>query len=646
MTDMGDNVYNTLVNASQEWPSFVRFTIFANDTSGYTARWDSNFSVNHMPMFGLKALSESGDLAAGYWTNITVNDDGYRDNITLKNLNTSYSITGTYTSPVYDFHASVRLVNISVDMYNASGTNVTVQYKLSNTSSWSLQTFYEDSALFEFLRGVHNNTRANATGVALERLVDHDRASTKLYLDFEEQTGCTAIDKSGNNNNATLSACNSTPYWSRGYDSGLRFDGGNDFVAVPDSSSLNPKNAITVEAWINIPENFTSWSHDYDMGIVDKGNYRLFLDHQSGKVRFEVINGSGNWSTSYDSYEDSHAGGYSLAVLNGNLYAALQNNFNVIVFNGSNWSTSSGALDNTALSLASYKSRLYAGTYGNGYVYVFNESTWSLSYDSDETRMRSLGVYGGKLYGGTGLNGDIYVFNGSNWSLSYNSTAQYIYDLYRYNNKLYAAANTGNHIYVYDGSNWSVPFTIPDYLSSLSAWNGQLYAGGTSVASGHIFRINETNTTLVTDTLGSTIYGLTSYNGKLYAASSGDGVIYLYNGSNWSVSHDFEGSILDFATFNGRLYAIGYNNTGKYNATVSVLGQSANISSSTSVFTPGWHHIAATFNGSTMKIYVDGSLEATRSVSGIGIEENGAPLHIGDDYSNGMFYGRIAEVRV
>src|SRR5207253_11437713 len=55
--------------------------------------------------------------------------------------------------------------------------------------------------------------------------------------------------------------------------------------------------------------------------------------------------------------------------------------------------------------------------------------------------------------------------------------------------------------------------------------------------------------------------------------------------------------------------------------------------------------LAATFDGSTLKMYVNGSLVATQAVGG-GITSTTDPLRIGGDWSGEMFTGLIDDVRV
>src|SRR3989338_4761919 len=64
---------------------------------------------------------------------------------------------------------------------------------------------------------------------------------------FDEGSGTTATDTSGNNNSGTLT---NGPAWSTGqYGGALSFDGTNDYVNVPDAASLD-LTSWTISAWV------------------------------------------------------------------------------------------------------------------------------------------------------------------------------------------------------------------------------------------------------------------------------------------------------------------------------------------------------------------------------------------------------------
>ena len=90
------------------------------------------------------------------------------------------------------------------------------------------------------------------------------------YWKFDEGSGTTAYDSSGNNNNGIIYDAT----WTDGkYSKALSFDGVGDYVDMGDKPSLESMNQLTVEAWLEI-QSLKGWqciagklnwdiSHDY-----------------------------------------------------------------------------------------------------------------------------------------------------------------------------------------------------------------------------------------------------------------------------------------------------------------------------------------------------------------------------------------------
>jgi hypothetical protein len=67
------------------------------------------------------------------------------------------------------------------------------------------------------------------------------------YWSFDEGDGTVVYDSSGNGNDGTIYGAT----WNGGYcNGGLQFNGTSDYIEIPDSVSLSPTSAITVEAWV------------------------------------------------------------------------------------------------------------------------------------------------------------------------------------------------------------------------------------------------------------------------------------------------------------------------------------------------------------------------------------------------------------
>lgn len=90
---------------------------------------------------------------------------------------------------------------------------------------------------------------------------------------FDEGTGTSIQDSSGNNNHGTIT---NNPQWVSGVSgTALDFDGIDDYVTIPNSAILNPTNEITITAWVKNPISGM---------IISKGN-------QGDQYHLRIING-------------------------------------------------------------------------------------------------------------------------------------------------------------------------------------------------------------------------------------------------------------------------------------------------------------------------------------------------------------------
>jgi hypothetical protein len=91
------------------------------------------------------------------------------------------------------------------------------------------------------------------------------------YWKLDEGSGTTAYDSSGNGNTGTL---NNGPQWVDGVvGKALKFDGVDDYVYVPHSSSLDiTGDQMTVEYWMKLSIDWHPGMSTHDMNIFDKGN--------------------------------------------------------------------------------------------------------------------------------------------------------------------------------------------------------------------------------------------------------------------------------------------------------------------------------------------------------------------------------------
>src|SRR3989339_351898 len=113
------------------------------------------------------------------------------------------------------------------------------------------------------------------------------QAGTVAEWHFDEGTGNSASDSSGNNNTGTL---NGSPTWVDGKISkALSFDGTNTYVSVNDSDNLDLTSGISIEAWVKTDVVTADTSLPETGRVVDKGVYILGArDKALFKLNIEV----------------------------------------------------------------------------------------------------------------------------------------------------------------------------------------------------------------------------------------------------------------------------------------------------------------------------------------------------------------------
>ena len=160
---------------------------------------------------------------------------------------------------------------------------------------------------------------------------------------------------------------------------------------------------------------------------------------------------------------------------------------------------------------------------------------------------------------------------------------------------------------------------------------------------------------------------LVSYGNYLYAAvgdnDSTQGQIWRYDSSalTWTklAGDGLNGSwpankmedVSALAVYNGKLYA-GTGSTVDTDAQVWSYGNGGIVRSSTTSWDTNWHHVAATYDGATMKLYADGALVGSTSVA-LSMPDTTNELYVGSSigsYEAGsgasLFAGALDELRI
>ncbi len=379
-----------------------------------------------------------------------------------------------------------------------------------------------------------------------------------------------------------------------------------------------------------------------------------------------LIGGQGiNSSWTANTYEDV----LSMISHNGTLYVGLGSSANeaeVWSWNGSAWTQIGGDNLNSGWTtnyeevntLATDGTYLYAGlglSANDAEVWRWNGTIWGkIGGDSTNSgwttgfdRITSMAMYAGQLYVGLGLTAgeaEVWTWNGSIWAKIGGDTV---------------------------GSSWdSSNF---EHVDSMIPLNGVLYAGlGTGTGDAEVWSYNgSTWTQIGGDDLNSgwtsgtyeRVRTLVAYNGDLYAGignGTGEGEVWRYRSGTWSqIGGDSLNSgwdniveeVQSFSVYQGKLYA-GLGNTQNVDAAIWSYGNNAYMQSSTASQNTSWHHVAATYNGSTMKIFIDGVQDNSTSAS-VTIPDTAHSLLLGTTYASresgkaqGYFQGLIDELRL
>ncbi len=382
-------------------------------------------------------------------------------------------------------------------------------------------------------------------------------------------------------------------------------------------------------------------------------------------------------------------------------------NWSQIGGQGANSSWTANTYENVA-SMVHYAGNLYVGlgtTANDAEVWMWNGSVWSQiggdSLNSGWTTnfegVYSLAVYEGELYAGLGVSAndaEVWKWNGSSWSKvggdslnsGWTTNFEVVYSLAVYQGRLVAGLgnSTGDaEVWAWNNTSWvriggdginSGWNTGYEIVGSMIAYNDQLAVGlGNSADDAEVWLWNDTSWTKIAgDDLNASwtagtyenVRSLVAYNGDLYAAvgdTAGDGEVWRYNGATWSMiggdgtNSGWDANVIEyvgaFSIYQGKLYA-GTGFSGNADAAIWSYGNNGYLASNSSVVDTAWHHYAGSYDGSTMRLYIDGVEVASSSIALL-LPDSSRELLVGSTYgaaeagnAQGYMIGMIDEVRV
>lgn len=226
------------------------------NVAGLTLYTVSN-AVLPTPVVALSATPSSGSTIDLYWSDTSYCEDGFR-------LERKEGAAGSY----------VPLVALP-----------------ANTETFT------DSGLTPGILYSYRITAYNSVGDAAAAIVSADTAvaltGPVAVWTFDENTGLTAYDSSGNTNNGTLQG--DAAFSSEGKPPGgysMEFNGTSSWVRCGSGASLRVTNAITIMGWFN----HSSTGGDGTVGIDKGGCYRLTVQENnaaSSKFQFYLVDATG-----------------------------------------------------------------------------------------------------------------------------------------------------------------------------------------------------------------------------------------------------------------------------------------------------------------------------------------------------------------
>ena len=196
------------------------------------------------------------------------------------------AISGSATTAVLNWTAAANAYSYNVKRsLTSGGPYTTIASELTATT-------YTDTGLTTGTTYYYVISSVNTAAESANSTEDNTTPSDLLvHLRFDETSGATSADASGNGWNATLV---NTPTWTPGiFGDALHFASASTQYATLGTGVVSTVNDFTISVWVNMTS-FATWARAYDFGS-GTSNY-MFLAPQgsaAGKPRFAIrSNGS------------------------------------------------------------------------------------------------------------------------------------------------------------------------------------------------------------------------------------------------------------------------------------------------------------------------------------------------------------------
>ncbi len=227
-----------------------------------------------------------------YSANLTVSDG--TNSATSANITITVTIPGQNYPPVAAASASVAggVVPLSVNFSSAGssdpeGSTLTYNWDFGDGSTSTAANpshTYQSSGVFSAQLTVSDGTN-NVSATPITISIANGASGLVAAYGFEEGTGTTTADASGNGNAGAISGAT----WTANGHSGnaLTFNGTSAMVSVNDSASLDLTSGMTLEAWVYPTTLKSSWTD-----IIFKSGDVYFLMGTTPTSQFPDVGGA------------------------------------------------------------------------------------------------------------------------------------------------------------------------------------------------------------------------------------------------------------------------------------------------------------------------------------------------------------------
>jgi len=271
----------TLVDGTYTWWVNVSDGYNTNKSEVRTLTIDTTSPVIE---YGSGTIADNANISQSWiFVNVSITESHFK-NVTFYLYNSSGLVNETtYNSLLGDNTRNVNWTGLSdgsywfnVTTYDWAGSSDSVQTRNVGIDTVNPGVEFDSSTPINHANISVNYADINvSTTDGASGFIDWNR-SLVGYWRFQEGSGIYANDTSTYGNNGTLHGfdcttldCNSSSGWTSGgkFGRGLVFDGVDDYVEVPDSSSFD-LSTFTIEAWVYLPVDQSNIK--YGQWIIDK----------------------------------------------------------------------------------------------------------------------------------------------------------------------------------------------------------------------------------------------------------------------------------------------------------------------------------------------------------------------------------------